>query len=338
MFCYYAFLCYLAFVQELEQYLKDTFGEIIKPIREKEKTKNLPLYLRGNYDLFLIDIAGNKIILVEFKEKIGITPDQLKKQADQLSYFMNAPIVFVFDTLEAWQRKRLIQKKIGFAEPYQQLYIPDLLLQIKDTKRRDLPFNPLSNELKPVAQFLLLYHLQIGSLEDKLLQEIAGILHYSPMTVTRAVKELAAFHLLEVKGSKEKSLSFNGHGIQLWEKALPHLDSPVKEIWLSDVDITNENCRISGDSALAIYTMLAETDQKCQAIGKDAFRVLKNQPTYKNLNKNYGDFKLEVWHYDPLLLSHTNEVDRLSLYLSMKHEQDERVQAALRNIINEMKW
>ena len=65
---------------------------------------------------------------------------------------------------------------------------------------------------------------------------------------------------------------------------------------------------------------------------------MKNQPSYKDLNKNYGDFKLEVWHYDPLLLSDTNEVDKLSLYLSTHHEDDPRVQIALRNLIDEMKW
>ena len=325
-------------MQELTQYLKDTFGQNIKPVREKEKTKNLPLYLKGNYDLFLTDIAGNKIILVKFKDYAGLTPDQLKKQADQLSHYMNAPIVFVFDSLETWQRKRLIEKKIGFVEPFHQLYIPDLLIQIKETKRRDLPFIPVSDKLQPAAQLLLLYHLQIGTLENKKFQEIAGILQYSSMTITRAVKELVAFDLLQVKGSKEKLLSFNGHGRQLWEKALPHLDSPVKEIWLSDHEISNKHCRISGDSALAVYTMLAETNQECLAIGKDAFRVLKNQPSYKDLNKNYGDFKLEVWHYDPLLLSDTNEVDKLSLYLSTHHEDDPRVQIALRNLIDEMKW
>jgi DNA-binding MarR family transcriptional regulator len=325
-------------MQELTQYLKDAFGEIIKPVQDREKTKNLPLYLKGNYDIFFVDIAGNKIILVGFKEQSSLTPDQLKKQAEQLSHYLNAPIVFVFHSLESWQRKRLIEKKIGFAEPFQQLYIPDLLLQIKDTKRRDLHFVPVSDKLQPAAQYLLLYHLQIGTLEDKKFQEIAGILQYSSMTITRAVKELAAFGLLKVKGSKEKSVNFNEHGRQLWEKALPHLDSPVREIWLSERDISNKYTRISGDSALAEYTMLSETNQKCLAIGKDAFRVLKNQPSYKDLNKNYGDFKLEVWHYDPLLLSDTNEIDKLSLYLSTQHDENVRVQAALRELINEMKW
>lgn len=325
-------------MQELQQYLKDTFGENIKPVRESERSKSLPLYLKGNYALFSTNLAGNKIILVEFKQHTGVTPDKLKKQADQLRQYMNAPIVFVFDELESWQRKRLIEKQIGFAEPFQQLYIPELLLQLKETKRRNLPFIPTTDKLKPAAQFLLLYHLQISSLEDRIFQEIAGILQYSSMTVTRAVKELAAFELLQVEGSKEKCFRFLSKGRQLWEKSLPHLDSPVKDTWLSDSDISNKQCRLSGDTALAAYTMLAETDQKSKAIGKDAFRKLAAQPSYKQMNKKYGDHKLEIWHYDPTLLTNTSEVDKLSLYLSMRNEQDERVQAALQDLLNEMKW
>jgi DNA-binding MarR family transcriptional regulator len=328
----------LEVMNQIAEYLGDTFGEHIRPIPEKEKAKNLPLYLKGNYDFFSVDIFGNKIILVEVKKNTRITPDQLKKQGNLLSQLMNAPIVFVFDKLESWLRKRLIEKKVGFAEPFQQLYIPDLLIQIKDTKRKDLSYTTLTNKLKPPTQCLLLYHLQKEPLGQKLFQQIASILNYSPMTITRAVKELENFELAEIKAGKEKSLHFKSQGRPLWEKALPYLDTPIRETWLSDRFITNEHCRFSGDTALSMYTMIAETNQKIQAIGKEAFRFLKNHSEYKDLNKDYGDFKLEVWHYDPTLLSNNGKVDRLSLFLSMRIEQDERVQASLENLLNDIKW
>ena len=85
--------------------------------------------------------------------------------------------------------------------------------------------------------------------------------------------------------------------------------------------------------------MLAETKLKCWAVGKDAYRILRTQPSYKDLAKNYGDHKLEVWHYNPILLApYSTEVDKLSLYLSMRDEPDERVQGALANLVNEITW
>lgn len=325
-------------MKALQQYLEEVFGSFIKPVPEKEKIRSIPLYLKGNFDLFASNLAGQKVIWAEVKNGSEITPDQLQKQGQQLKGYLQAPVIFVFENLPTWQRKRLIEKKVGFAEPFQQLYVPELLLQIKDGYRKEIPFTKDSDRLKPPAQFLLLYHLQVQTLEEKVFHQIAGLLNYSPMTVTRAVKELAAFSLLEVMGSKEKMLRFENRGRQLWDKALPFLTSPVRDSWLTENIYINEYFRTCSDTALAAYTMLAETKLTCWAVGKDAYRVLKSQPPYKDLHKNYGDHKLEIWHYNPVPLSPSNEVDKLSLYLSMRHEEDERVQGALQNLINEMTW
>jgi hypothetical protein len=326
-------------VKNLQQYLHETFGYFIKPLPAREEIRNIPLYLKGNFDLFASDLVGQRVVWAEVKEGANITPDQLKKQELQLRQYLHAPIIFVFDSLPTWQRKRLIEKKVGFAEPFQQLYVPELLLQIKDGHRKDLPFTPVSDHLKPPAQCLLLYHLQIQSLEEKLFHQIAELLNYSRMTVTRAVKELAAFKLLEVIGNKEKFIRFPNNGRQLWDNALSYLASPVRETWLTEQLSTNEYFRICGDTALAAYTMLAETNFNSWAIGKDAYRTLRTQSPYKGIKKNYGSYKLEIWHYDPVLLApSSSEVDKLSLYLSMRHDPDERVQGAVTNLVNEMTW
>ena len=56
------------------------------------------------------------------------------------------------------------------------------------------------------------------------------------------------------------------------------------------------------------------------------------------MNKTFGDYSVEVWEYNPKLLCENNYVDRLSLYLVFKNEQDERIQASLRELLNEVKW
>jgi hypothetical protein len=47
---------------------------------------------------------------------------------------------------------------------------------------------------------------------------------------------------------------------------------------------------------------------------------------------------IELWRYDPCLLSQSNSVDRLSLYLSFEAADDERIEAALEELLKGMLW
>ena len=48
--------------------------------------------------------------------------------------------------------------------------------------------------------------------------------------------------------------------------------------------------------------------------------------------------QVELWSYDPCLLAQNDTADRLSLYLSLKADSDERVVAALEEMMKEMVW
>lgn len=324
-------------MKALQQYLREIFGVQNQPHFDKELIRKLPLYLRGNYDLYIGSLSGRKIIWAAVKSEEHPTPDQLKKQSLVLQELLgHFPVVFVFESLEAWQRKRLIEKRIGFAEPFRQLYIPQLFTQIRDGHGKETMRGSPAQILKPPAQFLLLYHLQVSGLEELPFLQIARQLHYSPMTVTRAVQELIGLGIVQVEGTKEKSILFTGQGRRLWDKALPYLASPIRETWYNDKPVENEYTRSGGEMALARYSMLSTPDRQTYVIGKDAFRRTKS--SLVGLHQKYGDHTLEVWHYDPTILSPTNEVDKLSLYLTLQDHEDERIQGALRNMINEMIW
>ena len=49
-------------------------------------------------------------------------------------------------------------------------------------------------------------------------------------------------------------------------------------------------------------------------------------------------FELEIWHYDPDLFAKKGCVDPYSLYLSLKETEDERVEAALEELMEKIKW
>lgn len=327
-------------MEATSKYLKEHFGVVpkISPL-SKHELAQLPLYLRGNYVLYNGSIVDQNIVWAKVKSDGNYTPDQIKKQGQQLKQFLGLPIVFVFDEIESWERKRLIERRISFVQPFRQIYIPELFLQLNDTIRSsENKKESRSKYLTPPAQCVILYHLEVASLEKIPFQEIAKMVQYSTMTVSRIIKELHRFELVAIEGVKEKSIRFNSQGKDLWNNILPILSSPVREVWFTDEILNDNHFRIGGDTALSTFTMLSESNRKTYVIGKDEFRSMKTLGALKSIDKKYGDNRIEVWLYNPVILSENKNVDKLSLYLSLKHEEDERVMGALEDLINEIQW
>ena len=109
------------------------------------------------------------------------------------------------------------------------------------------------------------------------------------------------------------------------------MSSPIERILFADTKPTGG--LMSGETAMGHYTMLAEPAAPIVAIDK----VMAREDAAL-LSKQYGYIKVEVWKYSPLLLSENGIVDRLSLYLSMRDSDDERIQLECDTLIKEMKW
>jgi hypothetical protein len=51
-----------------------------------------------------------------------------------------------------------------------------------------------------------------------------------------------------------------------------------------------------------------------------------------------NEVEIEVWSYDPRVLLDGPTVDRLSLFLSLRDDPDERVQQALQEMMRSFSW
>ena len=160
------------------------------------------------------------------------------------------------------------------------------------------------------------------------------------MTVTRIIRELQQFDLVKVHPGKERTLTFKQGGRDLWKLALPLLRSPVKETWFSYGALGISNALEAGETALASYSMLAESQAKHWAIGKEQYKSLQTLKKLPELSKYQGNFRLQVWYYDPAIITQPgdNRVDKLSLYLTLICEQDERVLAASEEMLKNILW
>ncbi len=295
----------------------------------------LPIYLSKAFRFYEAEIAEKKIVLAELLSLKNFTPDQLKKQQHQLGDFCQVPVVFLIEHIEAYQRKRLVEKQIPFIVPGKQLYIPNLFIDLNEAKRG----RPASHreKLSPAAQCLLLYHLQVENLDEMQLKNIAKKMNYSAMTVSRVAKELMQFSLCNIIGTKEKAIDFPQNKKELWNKALTVSTNPVKQkVFVTQLPNFIQ-LLYAGETAMEHYTHLNAGKTKTIAISKEKFVQLKKKKLIDG-NPYEGNYLLEVWNYDPELLGKGKYADVLSLYLTMKNETDERIQIELEQLINKMKW
>lgn len=106
--------------------------------------------------------------------------------------------------------------------------------------------------------------------------------------------------------------------------------SPVRDIgYLKKTEITDEMVP-AGDSALAEATMLNPNRVATYA-------VCAKSPVKGKLQKELIDpdeqVKVELWEYSPRKFSKDNMADRLSVALSFEGNEDERIEAAVEELL-----
>ena len=90
---------------------------------------------------------------------------------------------------------------------------------------------------------------------------------------------------------------------------------------------------------MASYTSIAEPRIPVIAVSAATWRPLRNKFVHEQ--QGVADAPLvevEAWTYPPTAVADSPMVDRLSLFLSIKGTTDERVEAALDELLAGMKW
>lgn len=320
-------------MNELKEYLKITLG--IEPkiqAVKADKLKVLPFYITNGYTIYHIKLFRYNFLLVNVKR--DFTTYQLKKHLETIRKAFDTNTIAVIPQLEAYNRARLIEKKIPFIIPGKQMYLPDLLIDLKEygNTPKELPV-----AMRPATQLLLLYHLQIESLEGINLKGIAEKLDYNPTTITRAVYYLHNMGLCTLQGTKEKLLHFDKSKKELWEEAEPLMSNPIKNTHFYSGYIDDANLYKSNNNAMAHYTDLNDDVIEYYAV-RPGYKKLIGGVNLKRTAIFEGNICIEEWKYNPYLLAKNGFVDPLSLYLCFRDMSDERVEMALEQIIENISW
>ena len=295
---------------------------------EAKSLKGITLEMRSSFRFFKLETLGQSVILLKSKYPLEhYTPKTCKKMADMVSINNGFPCAFWFDALDYNQRMRLMDKQVFFVVSGKYAYLPGLVMDSCDGRRT-------ATELTAPAQYVLLYHLQAKNLEGRSSKELAEIMPYKYLTLTLALQVLQDLELctLVVDANKEKRLHFELRGKALWEKALPLLKSPLKKSFYCD-NIKEETSYMQGGiSALAHYFMLVPDALKTLVAVERTDKV--KQENFERINSWDGAYKIEVWKYPPII-SDEGFVDRLSLALTLKNDEDPRVHKEVERIIEE---
>lgn len=317
---------------KLRQYIFELLGVDLRlqPLKAVDR-KKLPLYLMEIYNLKRGSLFGREVMFLEQKTQGHFTAGQYHKQITHIENTFNMPAVLVLEQLEAYNRKRLIKRKIAFIIPGLQMYIPQLLVDLREFRTAT---QKKKEKLQPAAQCLLLYHLEKEGVENMNFKEIAHKVNYTQMTVTRGVRELAAKQLCRIEGTNGKRLVFDEDREIIWNRALPYLQNPVKEKIYTDDFIDEQLLFKSGMNALSRLTELTDGPQECFAIAQRDYNDLLKHKRITAINRYEGRVCLEIWRYAPAILAENRIVDTLSLYLIFKDIRDERVEKEIEKMVS----
>ena len=292
-----------------------------------EQIKHLPIIITRAYSIYVTEMMRMPVLLLEVKNTENITPLQLQKHQKLVMAKTTSPVVFVLERIASYNLSRLATARVNFIVPGKQIFVPTLMMNMKEIKDGRV----LEEELMPgMAQCILLYHIEHGGLTGKSASELAEQFHVSYPNISRALRWLEKKGLCQLNGAKTKSLAFDEDIRDLWEKALPLMPSPVERKVYTDQYI--ENSKLAGESAMEELTMLASPQIPVIAISKAEAKAQNNL-----LFRHEGKYAVEIWRYDPNFLTTGTTVDSVSLYLSMKASDDERVQIELDKLINFIK-
>ena len=292
----------------------------------KQDQKGLWLELIANFKMMQFDFNGQVMLLLVAKGEMDYTNVQRRKISERIESIKHIPAVFYFDNLLTYERDRLVEQGVYFIVADKFAFVPTLIINRLSTK------SEIKELFYPSTQYILFYHLQIESLDGLSLKELEDKVPYKYKTIAKSIKQLQALGLVSLEGSRNKKLVFELSGKELWDKASTNLIDPIKSIeYTSDVFPEGD---IGGISALSHYSMLVPEDVPTRVLTAEWVR--EHKYSIPELHSFEDTQRIEIWKYPPSGTS--GYVDKLSLFLTLKDDNDPRVEKEIAIMMNKIKW
>lgn len=295
----------------------------------KDELRGIPIDIKLRFVFWRAHFNGYEFCLLEAKKSENHASTDCLRLAKRLEELIYMPIAFLFQNLQFVERNRLIERGVYFIVSDKYAYLPFLIINTREVVQKK------AEELSAVAQYILLYHLQVGSLNGASMTELEKKLPYTYVTISRAFKALDDLQLCKITKdeNRNKRIYFDDEPRDIWGQVLPYLKSPIKRVVYCD-SIKGDMSLVYGSiTALSHYTHLNPDEVNTFVMDIKQFKAMQEKKAFENLNASEGNIRMEIWNYPPLLQDYA---DPLSLYLTLKDDKDPRVEKELETMIDRL--
>jgi hypothetical protein len=293
-----------------------------------DKATNLPFYLNEQYKVQKVTLDNTPCLFAEVNGEVP-TVQAVRKHIERIRENERLPVVLMLNTLSAGRRRVFIRERIPFIADGQ-VYLPFMGVALTEKLYAEAKSQ---EKLMPSSQLLLFTYLYQN--DDKLyVSKMAEKFGLSAMQITRAVRQLQRLNLFDVTkdgvhivlhGKDTKRVQF--------ENAEPFLINPVREIIFAAADSISTALPYAGISALVKLSMLGDDDVPTYAYYHRTDKLSGENA----LSDRDNQVRVEIWKYSPTILAtQDNIADPLSVLVSLRGENDPRVEQAVESVLENM--
>jgi len=304
-------------------------------IELKQGKSGLPMYLTTGRVFYEVRLMDESFYVVELKDTNKSDIRKLKSGMTQYEKAFGGNVAYCVSDLSSRKRDALISNGIPFIATSEQIFLPFLgvVLQNRFPKEKSE-----IKKMSPLEQLLFLFLLYNEKSYTK--AQLADALKVTRAAVTKVTEALQLKRLItEKRTGKEVYVSLSGTQRHCYDEAKKWMQNPVSRVdYCADKAACSDFLK-SGETALSEISMLSAPHNEIRACyEKDVSLSLLELIEDDRWENNKELVRLEMWKYDPGLLSTGDIVDMISMALSLSDTNDERVQGELQSVMEDKGW
>lgn len=293
------------------------------------KINQLPYYILDRYQIEQVWIDQVRTLFLYPRTELERIPT-IKKHIQKIQTVENLPIILILNAITRQRRQYLLDARIPFIVVEKQIYLPFMGIALQEKYETEYT---ISQKLQPSAQLLLLHYIYQNT-EKLYAGELTKLFGITSMTISRSVKQLEQTGLFYTeKDGVQKVLIVKQQGKALFEQMKTWTINPVRKSIYIPKNQVETNMLKAGYTALAEKSMLNPSPILSYAAESEKAHALESTTQLLDTDRQV---QLQLWKYNPHILSANGMVDSLSLALSLADDGDERVEDAVDDMLNDL--
>lgn len=289
----------------------------------------LPLYL-DLYEIQPISLDGVKVLFITPRETLS-NVKALKKHLEKMQSLSGCFVSLLLNDISETRKKSFLENHIPFVVINNQIYLPFMAIYLQEKNKTKIE---AVSQLTPAAQLVFINFFKQNS-EALAVASFAKKLQFSEMSTTRALRQLVATGLFEIKKGTITNSNLLVTKVkdkeELFNKIEPYLINPVKNFFYIDKEeLNNKELLPSGETYLSMFSMLGKEEL-------DTWAFYGKATDFKTATSELTDVsrqaRIEIWKYNPKLVCLEETNDSISVYLSLKNSTDARISKENKKLI-----